>query len=48
MENNFADEKFASKEPSENRVSLLFANIDEGFYKSCVMNVYYSWIDYNK
>jgi len=39
MANNFAGEKFASREACENRLSQFFANRDEGFYERGVMKL---------
>ena len=37
MANDFADEKFVSREACENRLSQFFANKDEGFYERGIM-----------
>jgi len=43
MANNFASEKFASREACENRLSQFFANRDEGFYERGIMELPSKW-----
>ena len=39
MANDFADEKFASREACENRLFQFFVNRDEGFYERGIMEL---------
>ncbi|KAG5307589.1 CRBN protein, partial [Pseudoatta argentina] len=43
MANDFADEKFASREACENRLSQFFTNRDEGFYERDIMELPSKW-----
>jgi len=43
MANNFAGEKFASREACENPLSQFFANRDEGFYERSIMELPSKW-----
>jgi len=43
MANDFAGEKFASREACENRLSQFFANRDEGFYERGIMKLPSKW-----
>ncbi|XP_011050533.1 PREDICTED: histone-lysine N-methyltransferase SETMAR-like [Acromyrmex echinatior] len=43
MANDFASEKFASREACENRLSQFFANRDEGFYERGIMELPLKW-----
>jgi len=47
MANNFAGEKFASREVCENRLSQFFANRDEGFYERGIIEYLQNGIDVN-
>ena len=39
MANNFAGEKFASREACKNQLSQFFINRDEGFYERGIMEL---------
>jgi len=43
MANDFAGEKFASREACENRLSQFFANRNEGFYERGIMKLPSKW-----
>ncbi|OAD54130.1 Histone-lysine N-methyltransferase SETMAR [Eufriesea mexicana] len=43
MANNFAGEKFASREACENRLSQFFANRDKDFYERGIMELPSKW-----